>query len=244
MHKRIDTISHLPSWPPHRYLHSWSAQTNPTANNGWTNVGVAGGGTASKCAGNYVAERTLPGSGAKWNQLLGGKRYRLQGNWLNFRGGSCVLSGSRFNTGWSAVADLRDLASHEVLCPPASGLSLFRLQVSSSGNGTVWHNCMPYSDATVMDEVGLETRTTAPVDDQQGALAALVNVTVSCEKPQGVLAGWKVVSSVNQLAVQYKCAFKTQGLITTCSDRQTLPVDYDGTLAPLTWSEPTCERSA
>ena len=223
---------------------SWSMQTNPVGGqDGWYSPTTDSG---DKCAVADVGSRTLPDTGAKWNALLGGKRFYVRGNWLNFKGGACTLSGRRFNTGFKATPTVVDLKDHTVSCPPASALSLFRMQRNDNSNATLWHHCAPLNNTALLWVTAILKNTTS-VSDQGGRLAALANLTVTCDKTQGVLSGWKVVvPGAGQVAIQYTCAQKESGTADGCGDKTTLATDFDPTSSAdpasvLQWHEPACE---
>ena len=247
----------LPAAPPAR---RWGSQTNPKGD-GWAvnvtgNAGPLTPDNADLCSSNYSAlgVRTLA-NGAKWNVALGDRHYMTQGNWVNWRGGFCALSGTRFNTQWQDAYDLRDLSTHVLECPPVSGLSLFRLQTQPNATAdparpdetlykaTFWYNCPPIPPARLDDAAGPAVLTTDSVPDTDGSLYAFVadpKMIVQCPT-RSVLTSWQFVRpSGAELAIQYTC-MPLKGDV-SCEQRLTgNALDGGGRLAALAYQQMQCE---
>jgi len=218
---------------------SWGAQTNPR-NNGWYDGSNEE--NSGKCEADYVGSNTLA-SGAKWNQLFSEKKWYIQSNWLNYYGGRCALSGVRFTTGYQAATRLLDLASHTVDCPPASLLSLFRLQNNAAASeARFWYQCMPVDTPDSLSTPGTQKLSDSAVATA-GSLDPLVAIGAVRCGTNTLLQKFAVIDNSGSVQVQYTCV--PYGTTNTCDPvKSTLKTadPQDGKpLSILNYHVPHCE---
>jgi len=220
--------------------HRWAGQTNPR-NTGWYDD--ANKENSGKCKADFVGANTLA-NGAKWNQRIDGKKWYIQGNWLNKHGGRCVLSGIRFTTGYQAATGLLDLASHIVDCPPASLLSLFRLQNNAAaGEARFWYQCMPIDRPDLLTSPGAPKLSISAVATA-GSLDPLVAIgAVRCGINE-LLQKFAIINNASSVQVQYSCASCTpicdpvKSTLKTADPQDGLP------LSILNYHDPHCASAS
>lgn len=161
----------------------------------------------------------------------------------NHNGGFCSLSGSQFQTRYTAATNSLSLERHTVGCPLSAALSQFKLGTAVVGaNLTTMgyaYTCPPIPSEKVGSPRRYLTNSTV---DGSGNARYLDRHNASC--PLGsVMQSWKLSRpTMTSMAIEYWCAPLVGTFV--CSAPQTTPMANDGGggVAFLDRLNVTCER--